>query len=243
MLRSNGRETALYGPSSHVYQRHTVCSFFHQEEQAMVAILVLLTFIGFIALDMFLHRHSLEGAGRPAWAAGLRAVPIRANRFPAPAPGTFVTANHLTAILADNGILVLRPDAMMSEAAGPGGAFSPASGETRVIAGERLYEMRTHHHALPVASPWSGRVVTSNGDSILFAPDDLADAIRRMRIGETLKTWWEEERERLGLFLAGTSDLEGAMADGGELRAGFVDALSAEEAERFRCLFLDAIHR
>lgn len=206
----------------------------------MVAILVLLTFIGFIALDMYLHRHSAEMAASPARETNLRAVPIRASRFPAPAPGTFVTANHLTAVLADNGMVVLRPDALLTEAAGPGGGFTSALGGSHLRVGDPLYVLCSSRHALGVASPWDGRVIVGNGDSILFAPDNLADAVREMRIGEAMKSWWAEECDRLGTFLAGTGDLQGAMADGGEVRSGWIDALTRDEAVRFQAAFLDA---
>jgi hypothetical protein len=206
----------------------------------MVAILVLLTFIGFIALDMVLHRHSVERAESPHRETNLRAVPIRAGRFPVPAPCTFVTANHLTAVLADNGMVVLRPDAVLTEAAGPGGAFTSALAGSHVRVGDPLYVLCSNRHALGVASPWDGRVVVGNGDSILFAPDNLAAAVREMRIGETMKSWWSAECDRLGMFLAGTGDLQGAMADGGEVRSGWIDALTRDEAVRFQTAFLDA---
>ncbi|MEK8023060.1 MAG: hypothetical protein AAB229_04550 [Candidatus Hydrogenedentota bacterium] len=196
----------------------------------MVAILVILTFLGFIVLDIAIHRRKVEQH------AG---IPIRADRFPAPTQGTFVTSNHLTGLLALNGLIVLRPDSFLATAAGPDASFAPVESGTRLRAGKPLYTLRTQRHTLRIGAPCDGSVVSTNGDAVIFEADDLSGALRRMQIGGMMRKWWDAERERLGIFLAGTRDHVGAMADGGNLQSGFLDALTDAEAAEYSRLFLD----
>ncbi len=196
----------------------------------MVAILVVLLFIAFITVEIVMNRNGSAEDVR---------LSIPPDRFPVPAEGVFVTGNHLTAVLAQNGRLIIQPDTFLTEAAGPGAGFLPAASDTTVREGDRLYELAAGQHRLEIAAPFDGRIVSSAESVVIFEPARLREAISSMKIGDAVTSWWHEERRRLARFLAQTPEMAGCMADGAELAPGFLTQLAPTDARRFGRIFLE----
>ncbi len=193
----------------------------------MVAVLVALSFLGFFLVDHWLHRRDPDLYGR---------VPVPVSRFSLPDPGTFVTSNHLTVVMSEAGRMLLKPDSFLSVALGAA-RIEPAARE-HVHAGERLYNVSMDDVSLEVTAPFSGRVIATTGDTVLFQPDDTAAAVRKLFIGEALGEWWQTECRRLSRFLGETSTFSTSLADGGHLAAGYLGHLDPAEQRRFARIFL-----
>lgn len=193
----------------------------------MVALLVALMFLAFFLVDHVMHRRDLETYGR---------VPVPVSRFSLPDAGTFVTTNHLTAVISEQGRFLVKPDAFLAEAAG-GAILEPASKGT-VRAGDTLYRLSIEGQRLEVAAPFSGEILAVNGDTLLFHPRDTAAAVRGLLIGETLREWWSNECRRLSRFLGETETFAVSLADGGQIASGYLQHLSPAERRRFSRIFL-----
>ncbi len=172
-----------------------------------------------------------------------RAVPapelaIRPDRFTLPGKGIFLTENHLTAVLSGGGLMWMEPDSFLKEAAGSEGRIDTVSPLNHVRAGEPLFALTAAGQSASVAAPFSGQVVRSTVDGVLFRPDDLAQAVRRMQVGETASTWWQGERHRLGQFLASIHGEALSLADGGDLVAGYLTHLPPDAFRTYENLFL-----
>lgn len=199
----------------------------------MVALLIASLFLAVLLVDLYRERH------RPAVAE----MAIRKDRFPLPGQGVFVTGNHLTAVLTGNGMIWLEPDSFARVAAGPRGIVKASSAGPAVHAGDPLFAVKAGDYEGSIAAPFNGEVVKASDDGILYRPNDLAAAVRSMRIGETAKEWWDEERHRLGRFLAEIHGEQFSLADGGDLVEGYAAHLPAVEFRRFSRIFLERPHR
>lgn len=194
----------------------------------MVAILVALTFVGFILVELVLHRRRAPAAG---------AIRIRPDHLACPPEGSFVTPNHLVAAM-EGDCLAVRPDPFLRKAAGADAGFETVVGGEEIDAGAPLFRVRSGNFALEVAAPFAGRVVENRAGAVRFRPRDLAAAVRSMRIGGELNRWWDEERTRLELFLGDSPAFAAAMPDGGDLAEGYLRLLPSSDVERFRRAFL-----
>lgn len=199
----------------------------------MVALLIASLFLAVLLVDLYRERH------RPAVAE----MAIRKDRFPLPGQGVFVTGNHLTAVLTGNGMVWLEPDSFVRVAAGPRGIRQAPYAGPFVQTGDPLFTVKTGDYEGSIAAPFSGEVVKSSEDGILYRPSDLASAVRSMRIGETAREWWDEERHKLGRFLAEVDGEQLSLADGGDLVDGFAGHLPALEFRRFSRIFLERPNR
>jgi hypothetical protein len=193
----------------------------------MVILLVVSLFIGVILFDMWrAHRQAPE----PEMA-------IRADRFPLPGQGIFLTENHLTGVLTGNGMIWMEPDSFARVAAGPDARIKVGVAAETVQAGDPLFTFQAGGRRGAIGAPFNGTIVGKTEDGVLFKSDDLAADIRKMRVGECAAAWWDGERRRLGRFLAAIHGDELSLADGGDLIDGYLTHLPAEAFERHLDLF------
>ncbi len=191
----------------------------------MVAILAVLTILGALAIDSVVLARSSRRASAVA-----RPIPIG---LPDPPRGLFVSRGHTWLRIADDGLLRVGIDELLSGALGTVDAVELPPPGTNLEKGDTLATLRVGRRTLGIPSPAAGRVLGGNGAALrdprrisadpygswlvsLAARDPLA-ALTPLSIGEQAVAFLRRELDRLADFLtpAETPERVPVMADGG----------------------------
>lgn len=206
----------------------------------MVVLLVILTFVAFVALDFFLEsRHAHRHANQ---AVGAAPSPLSATFQPVP-PGVFVQPTYTWSRVGEGGELYLGIHPLLLNLVGqPVELECRAPGE-HVAKGEPLARVGTGGKRLTVRSPLAARVELVNypalGNSDAFpapdapnsawlyrlAPEQLAREVGGWLSGEAALAWTKTSYAQVRQYLQGAvadRHLGTVMADGGELPVGIL---------------------
>lgn len=180
----------------------------------MVAILVILTVVIFVAVDalrVWRKARSLQAPG--AAAPVLAFTGVRVPR------GLFLTNAHGWVRLTESGELKVGLDEFLAQALGGADRVDLPKPGTLVRKGQKLATISRLGHTLDIVAPVSGRIVATN-DTVEYRPDvleadpygsgwlariwpaDQADELRGLRIGERAAAWLESEIQRFADFLS-----------------------------------------
>ncbi|NOZ79274.1 MAG: glycine cleavage system protein H [Acidobacteria bacterium] len=180
----------------------------------MVAILVILTVVAFVAIDalrVWRKARSLRAAGT--------AFPVRAFAGVRVPRGLFLGNAHGWVRLTDSGELKVGLDEFLTQALGGADRVDLPEPGTRVRKGQKLATIWRLGHTLDVVAPVSGRIVATN-DTVECRPDvleadpygsgwlariwpaDQAEELHGLRIGERAVDWLAGEIQRFADFLS-----------------------------------------
>lgn len=228
----------------------------------MVAILVLLTIIGFLTIDFLVQRAAMrKAAAVPVPVVARPSVSVRAPVDIAALPaGVFVGPGHAWMELRPSGNVRLGADRVPLTLLGgvdsvetaPDGAILHRGDVAAVLRkGERSVELRTPVDGVvtgvntsPEAAP---AALAANpfgaGWLVSLAPRNLAASLRRMSVAEEAGTWMRRELARLRDFLVGLGE-GGALAsatlpDGGLPVEGLAEHLTDPQWRRLTERFFD----
>jgi glycine cleavage system H lipoate-binding protein len=212
----------------------------------MVAILVLLTIIGFLTVDFLVERRNLRHAAlAPAgarWPPSVR-VPVDVAALPA---GLFVGPGHAWMELRPSGAVRLGADRVPLTLLGGVDSIETAPAGSVLHRGDTAAVLRMGNREVKLRTPVDGVVTAVNTDLagrpealaerpfgggwlVSLAPRDLGGAIRRMFVADGAAAWMRRELARLRDLLVGMGDgaLAGAtLPDGGLPVAGLAAKLT-----------------
>ena len=219
----------------------------------MVALLVLLAFVAFLAADLYIqHRESRAQAGAPLLQSAFGPV-----REPA---GAFLDDGHTWVVLETSGAAAVGFDDFARGALGKVDRVEfPAKGR-EVRRGEPLLTVSHGNRSAELVAPLDGVVLATNeraasslsradraqpsgepGWLVRLLPRSLSTDLRRLRIAEEARSWLAQEMERLQSLLArerGELALGELRPDGGCLRRGFLGESDEATWGLFRSEFL-----
>ncbi len=180
----------------------------------MVAILVILTVVAFVAIDalrVWRKARSLHTAGA--------AEPVHAFAGVRVPRGLFLDNAHGWVRLTESGELKVGLDELLTQALGGADRVDLPEPGTQVRKGQKLATIWRLGHKLDVIAPVSGRIVATN-DTVEYRPDvigadpygsgwlariwpaDQSDALHGLRVGERAAAWLEGEIQRFAEFLS-----------------------------------------
>lgn len=232
----------------------------------MVAIFVVLMFLGFILADLALQK--LEGR-RAALAlvpasggvspARRAARPTIRRDWPALPEAVYLSENHSWLRPRPLGVFQIGLDALVGQAIGSVTRVVPPKVGSEVWAGAPLFQIAAGERVLTVAAPVSGRVVEVNGELqdrpelavrapyaegwvCGFLPSRLEEEKPVWRLGEKAAAWFEQEVRRFSEFLWQRFDSDLALGetslDGGIPAAGSLKSFDAGVWKAFEVEFL-----
>jgi len=209
----------------------------------MVMVLVVLTFVAFIALDYFVFSR------RHAEASSLALATVESAPEPLPAvrqrmpDGIFLQPTFTWSRLGSLGEVYLGVHPMLAGLVGEGCALGVHSQGEHVAKGERLVTLSFGGRHLTVRSPLTGRVdhvndlgagktrwrdLEENDGGWLYRiqPESLAEEVPLWLVGERAAEWTRRQYNQLREYLQGAvadGRLGSVMADGGELPIGILE--------------------
>lgn len=232
----------------------------------MVAIFVVLMFLGFILADLTLQKLEARRAALALAPANATSSPARAAARPAirrdwpPLPGAvYLSENHAWLRPRPMGLFQIGVDALVGQAVGSVTRVVPPKVGSEVWAGAPLFQIAAGERLLTVAAPVSGRVVEVNGELqdrpelavqapyaegwvCGFLPSRLEEEKPVWRLGEKAAAWFEQEVRRFSDFLWTRFDSDLALGetslDGGIPAAGSLQSFDANDWKAFEIDFL-----
>lgn len=218
----------------------------------MVAVLVILTIVVFVALDVALMAWRRRRAVAPAHETRL------AMLEPRPPQGVFLHPSHGWVRIQPDGTLRVGLDDFLTEAMGELETVATAARGSKMRRGDPLITLHFEGKKLVVPAPASGEVVGVNERALasphlvsrdpygagwlvsLWTPDHQ-EAIRPLRIGAGATAYLRQELERFIDFLGGQGPEPALLlADGGLPDRGAVQGLDDTGVQAFAESFLAA---
>jgi glycine cleavage system H protein len=222
----------------------------------MVALLVALTILGFLALDHFVLRPRRRIA-EAADAAPLGLVPVTPAIDTMPA-GVFLQPTYTWSRVLLDGDLVLGVHPLLFGLVGGPLQVETLRNGDRVEKGAPLVRLKLNDRRLTVRSPIAGTVTDVNqapatrpewngvsgadgGWLYRLRPDRLAHEIPFWMIADQARDWTRRQYDRIRehlLAAAGGGEVGVTMTDGGDLPVGILGHLDAEVWDAFERRFL-----
>lgn len=226
----------------------------------MVALLVILTFIGLILIDGVVqwsrHRAELAGAGAPGHPGGvLEALPWDVS-IPS---GLFLSSGHTWLGLLKRGTVRVGMDSLVQGVLHRIDEVKVPMPGQRVAKGQELFRIRAGEKTLSFASPIDA-VVESTNDQLARDPErmiaspygrgwvctlqprTLARSLRQLFINEEARQFLRFEGKRLTEFFTSnwaSNDALGSVApDGGQISKGALSHCNQETWRKFSDEFL-----
>ncbi len=180
----------------------------------MVAILVILTVVAFVAVDALRVWRKARGL-RTAGAT----EPVQAFAGVRVPRGLFLDSAHGWVRLTESGELKVGLDEFLTQALGGADRVDLPEAGTQVRKGQKLATVWRLGHRLDVVAPVSGRVVATN-DTVEYRPDvlgadpygsgwlariwpaDHSDALHGLKVGNRAAAWLMDEVQRFAEFLS-----------------------------------------
>jgi glycine cleavage system H protein len=232
----------------------------------MVAIFVVLMFLGFILADLILQKVEARRAA-PALAAAANGVPAgrKARRpeiledWPALPEAVYLAEDHTWLRPRPQGVFRVGPDALIGRALGAVTRIVPPKVGSEVWSGAPLFQIEAGERVLTVSAPVSGRIVEVNGELqdrpelaaqepysrgwvCGFLPTRLEEEKPVWRLGEKATAWFEQEVRRFSDFLWTRFESDFALGetslDGGLPARGSLQAFDADTWKAFELEFL-----
>jgi glycine cleavage system H protein len=211
----------------------------------MTVLLVIVTFLAFIALDALVsRRRPVAGAVKAVvLPAAPAAEPVWVAGYQLPETLHYHRGHTWARVVAPDTVAVGLDDFARRLVGHAGEVRLPSAG-TWLRQGEKAFGVRSDGHAADLVAPVEGEVTEVNHD-LLREPslatddpygrgwvlklraDDLALGLRNLLSGSLARRWMEDAREALDLRLMSLSG--SVLQDGGEPAADFARHLSAEE--------------
>ena len=206
----------------------------------MVALLVVLTFIAFVALDFYLEKRSVRIEVHHA--IGRAPPPLRATIQPVPA-GVFLQPTWTWSRIGESGELYVGIHPMLLSLVGAPVELDCRVPGERIAKGEPLARLGTGGKRLTVRSPVEARVELVNYPAVggaepwapaegpnatwlyRLTPEHVATEIGGWLTGEPAAAWTRRKYGELRNYLQGAvadRHLGAVMADGGELPVGIL---------------------
>ncbi len=232
----------------------------------MVAIFVVLMFLGFILADLALQKIEARRAALALAPAAGAVSPGRAatrpsirDAWPVLPEAVYLSEGHSWLRPRPGGVFQIGPDALVGQALGSVTRIIPPKVGREVWSGAPLFQIEAGDHVLTVAAPVSGRVVEVNGELqdrpelavqapykdgwvCEFLPSRLEEEKPVWRLGEKALAWFEQEVRRFSDFLWTRFDSDLALGetslDGGVPAAGSLKAFDAGTWQAFEIEFL-----
>lgn len=214
----------------------------------MVALLLTLSIIVFVAIELFVAR----GAQRTA------EPDVLTMREPSPPESIFLSPHHTWVRLTTEGAIQLGIDDLLAQLLGPIESVWTAPPGAHLRPGDPVLRLRITGREVTVPSPTGGVIVHVNhrvlsapwvlshdayesGWVVVMRPDDYHATVSGRRIGKEARKWLSEEFRRAVDFLAGSSQVVGRpiLADGAVPNRGAVATLDAERFEEFKRSFVE----
>lgn len=232
----------------------------------MVAIFVVLMFLGFILADLVLQKVEARraalalvpaGGGIASRRSSLR--PAIRDAWPTLPEAVYLSEGHSWLRPRPSGVFRIGPDALVGQALGSVTRVVPPKVGSEVWAGTPLFQMEAGDRVLTVAAPVSGRVVEVNpelqdrpelavsepygaGWVCTFLPSRLAEEKPVWRLGQEAVAWFEQEVQRFSEFLWTRFDSDLALGetslDGGVPAPGSLKVFDADTWKAFEIEFL-----
>ncbi len=222
----------------------------------MVALMVILTIAGFIAIDGFVQYAQTKRRAEGPESLGDRA-PVTPVNVTVPG-GVFLSPQHSWLQIRESGRVRIGLDALVAGLIGRVSAVSLPSPGHLLKAGQPVFSVWMGEKNVDVVAPVTGTVKTVNvrlidrPDTLLNRPyanwicemeaADLGSDMKSLRIGSQALSWLRTEAERMADFLMRHTSREPAlgtiMADGGTPTAGALDVLDRRAWREFQQRFL-----
>ena len=232
----------------------------------MVAIFVVLMFLGFILADLTLQKLEARRTalalvpvnGAVSTARGAARPSIRRD-WPALPEAIYLSESHSWLRPRPLGVFQIGLDALVGQAVGSVTRIVPPRVGSEFWAGAPLFQIAAGGRMLTVAAPVSGRVVEVNGELqdrpelavqapyadgwvCGFLPSRLEEEKPVWRLGEKAAAWFEQEVRRFSEFLWTRFDSDFALGetslDGGIPAAGSLQSFDADVWQAFEVDFL-----
>lgn len=227
-----------------------------ERSKTVVALFVILTFVGFILADgivQYVESRKEKPAARPAVA------PVRPVAQPAVPGGLFLGRGHAWMEVARNGLARIGGDSFLTQLVGRIERIELPEPGRLVRKGDALFSLYSGGRKAVVTAPVDG-IIRSVNSELQLRPQTLADepygdgwvcevepqnlsaSMSLMRVGQAAQTWIREEMDRFREFLS--VQAHGQMApgmvlpDGGDLRAGVLESVNDETWQAFQSEFL-----
>ncbi|MFZ0430225.1 MAG: hypothetical protein WAO20_19055 [Acidobacteriota bacterium] len=222
----------------------------------MVALMVILTMLGFIAIDGIVqHVQAKRLADVPA--AKRDQAPVAPVNLTTPG-GIFLSPQHTWLQIRENGRVRVGMDGLIAGLLGRINGVTLASKGSVVKAGQPVCSVHLSGRKLDLVAPVAGIVksvnpeVTEQPESALSRPYsgwlceldaiDLGNEVKSLRIGEQALDWLRAEAQQVSEFLMRKSAPEPALglvlADGGIPRQGALETLEDADWHEFQTRFL-----
>jgi glycine cleavage system H lipoate-binding protein len=212
----------------------------------MVMVLVVLTFVVFIALDYFVFSRRHAEASFPAHETRPAVEPLPAVRQRMPA-GIFLQPSFTWSRFGASGETFVGVHPMLVGLIGDACEFEYLDAGERVAKGEPLVRLAHGDRHLTIRSPIAGRVehvnrqvtgetrwrdLEENDGGWLYRirPEKVAEETPRWLGGEQAADWTRRQYDQIRAFLHDTladGHLGFVMADGGELPVGILEDMDA----------------
>lgn len=221
----------------------------------MVAMFVILTFVGFIVADGIVQYLEARKE-KPALRSAQPAPPVARPVLPG---GIFVGGGHTWVEVVRDGMARVGSDTFLTQLLGRIEAVDlPRPGQA-VKRGEVLFVLCTGSQRAAVQAPVDGVVRRVNNElnahpQLLFEepydegwicevePRDLGADMALLRVGRAAQAWLSQEMDRFREFLIQHAQgrLALALPDGGDIRVGVLADVDADTWEAFQREFLQS---
>ncbi len=221
----------------------------------MVALLVILTFIGFILADgivQYVEARKEKPAVRTA-------TPARPVVHPALPGGVFVGRGHTWVEVVRDGMARIGGDAFLTQLIGRVERVELPQPGQAVSRGEPLFVLHAGARSAVIQAPVDGIVRRINSELQVrpqsladepyvagwvceVEPSDLGANMALLRIGRAAQEWIAQEMDRFREFLMQRANGKVALAlpDGGDIRVGVLADVDLETWEAFQKEFLQS---
>jgi glycine cleavage system H protein len=234
----------------------------------MVAIFVVLLFLGFIMADLILQSvEARRAAPVLATAAGGMTAARKTGRpeilddWPVLPEAVYLAEDHTWLRPRPRGVFRIGPDALIGRALGAVTRIVPPKVGSEVWRGAPLFQIEAGERTLTVSAPVSGRIVEVNGELqdrpelaaqapysrgwvCGFLPSRLTEEKPVWRLGEKAGAWFEQEARRFSDFLWTRFESDLALGetslDGGLPARG---SLQAFDPDTWKAFELEFLHR
>jgi glycine cleavage system H lipoate-binding protein len=231
----------------------------------VVAILVVLTIVAFVAADVILQwararRAPASCPARPGNVADLLMPNLQAERFALPG-GLFFHRGHTWANLLFSGQVKVGADDFLQKLLGRLDAITLPPLGIEVKEGQPFVALRQGHRTVTLAAPVDGVVCAVNTEAakapgilrrdpytrgwlVAIRPRDLTANMPRLMVGEKSLSWLKVEAGRVRDFLGETLTMHQdalvgvTAADGGLSSDGLLERLDDERWDTFQSRFL-----